>query len=204
MSTANTLTALTLLTQLLERTAALGQLLRRSQSEGRDITEAELDQLRADDNAARAQLEQAIADARARQTGRARVGMLVALVALGAALAVPAFSAEPNTVTSPQINSPQPRTAVLSWTAPATYTDGTPITETISYNVYQGPCGGTLVKVLGPITVLTVTRTGLPTGCVGFQLTAQTPNGGESARSAEGSKTFPFPRPNTAPTLTVE
>lgn len=60
------------------------------------------------------------------------------------------------------------------------------------------------MKVLGPITVLTVTRTNLPTGCVGFQLTAQTPNGGESARSAEGSKTFPFPAPNTAPTLTVE
>ena len=62
------ITALTLLTQLLGQATALGNLIRTAQSEGRDITPAELDGLAAGDDAARAALDAAIA--RAKTEGR--------------------------------------------------------------------------------------------------------------------------------------
>lgn len=112
----------------------------------------------------------------------------------------------PTTVTSPQISDGgEPRSTVLSWTAPTTYVDGSTISETVSYNVFEGLCTlATLPKVLGPITQLTVTRLNQPVGAMCYQISAQTPNGGESARTTRGSKTFPWPAPNTAPTLTVQ
>jgi hypothetical protein len=62
------ITALTLLTQLAGQVAALGNLIRTAQSEGRDITPAELDGLAANDDAARSALDAAIA--RAKSEGR--------------------------------------------------------------------------------------------------------------------------------------
>lgn len=56
----NALTATSLLLQLLTQATALGNLIRTAQSEGRDITAAELDALAADDDAARARLQSAI------------------------------------------------------------------------------------------------------------------------------------------------
>lgn len=58
------LTAITLLTQLLAQATALGNLIRTAQTEGRDITPAELDTLAAGDDLARAALEAAIARAK--------------------------------------------------------------------------------------------------------------------------------------------
>lgn len=53
-----------LLIDLATRAAAAGALIRRAQSEGRDITDAELDQLVAADDAKKAELDAAIARAR--------------------------------------------------------------------------------------------------------------------------------------------
>jgi uncharacterized protein YggE len=53
-----------LLLGLLDRAVAWGALIRKAQSEGRDITAAELDTLAAEDDAAKAALDAAIAKAR--------------------------------------------------------------------------------------------------------------------------------------------
>jgi RNA:NAD 2'-phosphotransferase (TPT1/KptA family) len=57
--------AINLVLGLLDRAAAIGSLIQTAQAQGRDITEAELDQLVAQDDAARVKLDQAIAAARA-------------------------------------------------------------------------------------------------------------------------------------------
>lgn len=59
------LALVTLLLQYSDKITQIGTLLTKAQSEGRDVTEAELDTLFADDDAARAALEKAIADRRA-------------------------------------------------------------------------------------------------------------------------------------------
>lgn len=56
--------AIQLLLGLLDRAAAIGQLLGKAKAENRDITEAELDALVADDDKARAALKAAIDKAR--------------------------------------------------------------------------------------------------------------------------------------------
>lgn len=135
--------------------------------------------------------------------------LIMLLLVIGMALPMVSLAGQaPVTITTPQITTDVvARTATLTWTAPTLYTDGTPITETVSYNVYEGLCSlSELPKVLGPITALTAVRTNQSVGEVCYQLTAQTPNGGESDRTARGAKTFPVsnPRPNTAPTFTIQ
>jgi len=56
----NALALLALLLQYSDKVIAIGKLLQTAQSEGRDITTAELDALFADDDAARARLQAAI------------------------------------------------------------------------------------------------------------------------------------------------
>ncbi len=134
------------------------------------------------------------------------LGAFLLFMAMCLALPVVATAAAPSTVITPQItNSVTDKTVTLSWTAPTVYIDDTPITEVISYNLYEGLCSlEDLPKVVGPVTVLTLQRTNQPSGTMCYQITAQTPNGGESQRTNRGSKTFPWPKPNTAPTLTVQ
>jgi hypothetical protein len=62
------ITALALLNQLAQTLAALSALIQRAQTEGREITAAELDTLASGDDMARAALEAAIA--RAKSEGR--------------------------------------------------------------------------------------------------------------------------------------
>lgn len=64
----NALILIGLLMQYSDKIAAVTKLLNTAHSEGRDVTEAELDELFAGDDAARAALEQAIA-AKAQPTG---------------------------------------------------------------------------------------------------------------------------------------
>lgn len=56
--------AFTLLLGLLDRAAAVGTVIAKAHAEGRDVTEAELQQAFADDDAARDRLRDAIAKAR--------------------------------------------------------------------------------------------------------------------------------------------
>jgi hypothetical protein len=97
-------------------------------------------------------------------------------------------------------NAQAANTAVLTWTAPTTYTDGTPIVGTLGYNVYQGAQGSTTKTKVGAATSTTFTvSSGLASGStVCFQVST-TQGTQESALSNEACKTFPPPTPQ-APT----
>jgi hypothetical protein len=58
---------LTLMIQMLNRAGEFAALITKARSEGRDVTEAELDALAANDDLMRAELQQAINEAKARQ-----------------------------------------------------------------------------------------------------------------------------------------
>jgi hypothetical protein len=98
--------------------------------------------------------------------------------------------------------------ATLNWTAPTTYTDGTPIAAgtLVTYNVYQGPSGTIKVKTpSSPLSVASVTiTTGFVTGTVWCFQVSSIANGLESALSAEACKTFPFPPPSAPTGLKVQ
>jgi len=60
----NAALAIQLLLGLLDRASAIGDLLKKAKDEGRDLTEAEIDKLVEEDDAAKEALEEAIAKAR--------------------------------------------------------------------------------------------------------------------------------------------
>lgn len=76
--------------------------------------------------------------------------LLVALL-----LALAACVAEAQTVTT---------SIPVSWTAPTTNTDGTAITGTLTYQLYQGVKGGAFTAVGTPVSALTVTVTSATAG----------------------------------------
>lgn len=99
-----------------------------------------------------------------------------------------------------------PPSAILTWTAPTTYSDGTaiPATVAITYNVYQGLTATTLVKVATGVTGLTNTiTTGLSDGVTYFWSITAVAGGLESAQSNVGTKAFAAVAPGTV-TLTVK
>jgi hypothetical protein len=80
--------------------------------------------------------------------------------------------------------------ADLSWVAPTTNEDGSPVTVT-AFNIYAGTSTTTLLKVAtvnGSETSFTVN--GLPTGTTYFAVTAVSDTGAESVFSNIGSKTI--------------
>lgn len=85
--------------------------------------------------------------------------------------------------------------ATITFTAPTTYTDGTPIPAgtVLSYNVYQGLKGGIKGKVSTITSLTTLITTGLVPGndyCFEVSVLA---NATESARSGEGCKLIKGP-----------
>lgn len=193
MNATNLLTAITLLTQLTERAAGVANLIGRAQAAGRDVTDDEIDQLRADDDVARADLEKAIAEARNRQAGRAVPALLLWVLfmgMIGACIGVAVAAA------------PAVRQASLSWVAPTQYTDGTPITTPLTYNVYRGARGSAKARIATGVVALAYVDSGRPAGveeC--YQVSAVAVE--ESALSAEGCKSYPALTP-AAPVLTVQ
>lgn len=100
--------------------------------------------------------------------------------------------------------------ATLTWTAPTTNTDGTPITGTLTFNVYQGSGASVSACTLGTTAVqtgisgTTVTVTsGLADGTTACFAVTAVEGGVESAKSNTATKTFP-PATPLAPTLTVQ
>ncbi|MBI5548766.1 MAG: fibronectin type III domain-containing protein [Deltaproteobacteria bacterium] len=85
-------------------------------------------------------------------------------------------------------------TAELSWDAPTTLTDGSPLTDLTGYRIYYGTSSGsysTIVNLTDPAMV-TYTLSNLPSGATYFfAVTALSAAGGESAYSAEASKLIP-------------
>ncbi|MBI5543306.1 MAG: fibronectin type III domain-containing protein [Deltaproteobacteria bacterium] len=92
------------------------------------------------------------------------------------------------------VTNPTLGTAVLSWEAPTTFTDGSPLTDLTGYRIHYGTSSGSypsVVNVSNP-TAVTYTVSNLPGGATYyFVVTALSASGGESARSMEASKTIP-------------
>jgi hypothetical protein len=82
-------------------------------------------------------------------------------------------------------------TATLSWAAPTTNTNGTPVTPLKGYTIYYGTSPGALsqsVAVSSSATSYTVT--GLASGTWYFGIVANAADGTQSAMSNVGSKTI--------------
>ena len=96
-----------------------------------------------------------------------------------------------------------PPQAALSWTAPTTNTDGTPITGTLTYNIYQGPTGA-LVKVQSGVTGLAATiTTGLTGGSTQCFAVTAVVSGQESAQSNSACAAIPLSVPGAPGQVTV-
>jgi hypothetical protein len=83
-------------------------------------------------------------------------------------------------------------TAILSWTAPTEYTDGTVMTDLSGYHVYYGTSATSLdnsIAITDP-TTSTYTVTGLTTGTWYFAVAADSADGEESAQTVPLSKTI--------------
>jgi hypothetical protein len=82
-------------------------------------------------------------------------------------------------------------TATLTWSAPTTNTDGTPVTPLSGYTIYYGTSQGALTH---SISVGSATRnceiSGLTPGTWYFAIAADAKNGTQSATSNIGSKTI--------------
>jgi hypothetical protein len=95
------------------------------------------------------------------------------------------------------------RTATITFVAPTTRTDGSTITGTLSYEVWQGLKGGTKAKAGTINNTSTTISTGLQGGreyC--WYVIAVEAGGGSSAPSNEACKAFSLSEPNVV-TITV-
>ena len=93
--------------------------------------------------------------------------------------------------------------AVISFSAPTTYSDGTPITLPLSYGVWQGLQGATKTKVATVTTTTATVTTGLLSGKTYCWQVDASDGAQTSALSNEACKTFPPAVPN-AVTITVQ
>jgi len=110
---------------------------------------------------------------------------------VAALAAIPAFAQAANTAT-------------LTWVAPTTYVDGTPVTAVLTYNIYQGVQGAAKTKSPTPVSGLTTTiSTGLLSKTTYCWQVSASDGAVEGALSNEACKTFPASAP-TAPSLTVK
>ncbi|HTN42830.1 MAG TPA: fibronectin type III domain-containing protein, partial [Nitrospiria bacterium] len=80
--------------------------------------------------------------------------------------------------------------ASLTWNAPTTNTDGSPLTDLAGFKVYYGTSSGIYSTTIDAGNQTTYTVTGLGTGTFYFTVTAYDSSGNESGFSNEGSKTF--------------
>lgn len=124
-----------------------------------------------------------------------------ALALLALLICAPLAHAAPTCVAGAQGTAP---TATLSFLAPTTNTDSTPIATPLSYELFQGtaPGGETLAAsgiVASPITV----NTGITDGTtVYWYLVVKDAHGTLSANSNEVCKSFPLGVPATV-TITI-
>jgi hypothetical protein len=95
-------------------------------------------------------------------------------------------------------------TASLSWTPPTANVDGSAITGTITYNVYQGVQGATPAKVQSALTTASATVTaGLTPGTTQCFTVTAVVNGVESAQSNSGCAAVSYPTPGAPTQITV-
>jgi hypothetical protein len=95
-------------------------------------------------------------------------------------------------------------TATVTWIAPTTNTDGSPITATLTYNLYQGAQGAALALKTSAIAALSTTvTTGLTAGTTQCFAVTAVANGLESAQSNSACAAVPFPTPGIPSQITV-
>jgi len=95
--------------------------------------------------------------------------------------------------------------SVLTWTAPTTYTDGTPLPASgLGYKVYRGVKGATKTVIASPTSTTYTDTTGLNQGTTVCYQVSATLGTQESALSTEACKTFPQAAPSSPSTLTVK
>ena len=95
-----------------------------------------------------------------------------------------------------------PNSAILTWNAPETNGDGTPLTDLAGYKIYYGKSPGNYSEAIvlplesascqknGNMTTCNFTITGFSSGRYYFALTAYNSDGFESSLSNEASKEF--------------
>jgi hypothetical protein len=90
-----------------------------------------------------------------------------------------------------------PTTTVLTWTAPVANTDRTPITGSLSYNIYQGASATSLSKVGSTSAGVSsfVVSSGLTPGTTQYFAVSAVANAIESALTPAVSLAIPFPTP---------
>jgi archaellum component FlaF (FlaF/FlaG flagellin family) len=90
------------------------------------------------------------------------------------------------------VNASNNGTATLTWTAPTTNTDGTPVTQLSGYHIYYGNSPGALTQsiTVSGATTTSYEITGLSSGTWYFAVAADAADGTESAQSNVGSKTI--------------
>jgi hypothetical protein len=83
-------------------------------------------------------------------------------------------------------------TATLSWRAPTTNTDGTPVTPLSGYTIYYGTSQAALTHSIsvGGATTTSFEISGLAPGTWYFAIAADAADGRQSAKSNIGSKTI--------------
>jgi len=83
-------------------------------------------------------------------------------------------------------------TATLSWNAPTTNTDGTPVTGLTGYHIYYGITEGAMTQsvAVSGATTTSYEITGLTSGTWYFAVAADASDGTESAQSNIGSKSI--------------
>lgn len=116
-----------------------------------------------------------------------------ACIAAASATGPGSYACATTAVTVPQPPPPVVGSAKLSWTAPTTNADGTPLTDLAGYRIYYGTAPG----VYGPpvaissAATLTATITPLAAGQWYFIVRAFDTSGNESAASIEVLKVIP-------------
>jgi len=90
------------------------------------------------------------------------------------------------------VQAPATGTADLSWYAPSTNVDDSPLTDLAGFNIYRGTSASNLQRIASvSASERTYRATNLSSGTHYFAVTATNLAGAESARSNIGSKSFP-------------
>jgi hypothetical protein len=102
-----------------------------------------------------------------------------------------AITAASGSISATTVLTVNPATSVtLSWDAPTTNTDGTPLTDLAGYTVYYGTVPGNYTRTMAAGNATTITISNLSPGTHYFAVTSVNSAGTESVSSNEVSKTL--------------
>lgn len=92
---------------------------------------------------------------------------------------------------SPTTQQGNPNSATLTWDAPTTNEDGTPLNDLAGYNIYYGTSSGVYTTTIPTENIITYTVGNLIPGIYYFVVTAVDTSGNESNYSNEVNKAIP-------------